>query len=165
MTLATHAAAGAALSLLVPAQPAAAFLLGFASHFALDALPHWDYPLRSAVEDQNNPLATDLRWGRDFFWDLLKIVSDGLLGLGLAGLVIWWSSENAALGALAGAAGAMAPDFLQFVYFKLRWRWLARLQLFHLWIHTKYKLNPRGLVGPLLQVGLVVAIMLFVYYS
>jgi hypothetical protein len=48
MILSTHAVVGAALagrSDAVP--PVAAFVVGFASYFAIDAIPHWDYPLRA----------------------------------------------------------------------------------------------------------------------
>jgi hypothetical protein len=49
MILSTHAIAGAAIASFLPSHPTAAFVLGFASHFVLDAIPHWDYPIRSAA--------------------------------------------------------------------------------------------------------------------
>jgi hypothetical protein len=47
MILCTHAVVGAALASFVPSHPAAAFAIGFASHFVLDAIPHWDYSIKS----------------------------------------------------------------------------------------------------------------------
>ena len=47
MILTTHAVVGAALASFVPSHPAAAFVLGFGSHFNLDAIPHVDYPIKS----------------------------------------------------------------------------------------------------------------------
>jgi hypothetical protein len=47
MILTTHAVVGAALASFVPSHPATAFVLGFASHFVLDAIPHVDYPIKS----------------------------------------------------------------------------------------------------------------------
>jgi hypothetical protein len=47
MILSTHAVVGVALASFVPSHPFAAFVIGFASHFALDAIPHWDYPIKS----------------------------------------------------------------------------------------------------------------------
>jgi hypothetical protein len=38
MILTTHAIVGAALASFMPSHPAAAFVVGFASHFALDAI-------------------------------------------------------------------------------------------------------------------------------
>jgi hypothetical protein len=47
MILSTHAVVGAALASFVPSHPLAALVIGFASHFALDAIPHRDYPIKS----------------------------------------------------------------------------------------------------------------------
>jgi len=47
MILSTHAIVGAALASFLPSHPAAAFVAGFASHFALDAIPHVDYLIKS----------------------------------------------------------------------------------------------------------------------
>jgi hypothetical protein len=47
MILTTHAIVGAARASFMPSHPAAAFVVGFASHFALDAIPHVDYPIKS----------------------------------------------------------------------------------------------------------------------
>jgi hypothetical protein len=33
---------------LIPAHPWLGLSLAFASHFLFDALPHWDYPIRSS---------------------------------------------------------------------------------------------------------------------
>jgi hypothetical protein len=44
MILTTHAVVGAALASFVPEHPAVAFVVGFGSHFILDAIPHVDYP-------------------------------------------------------------------------------------------------------------------------
>ena len=44
MILSTHAVVGAALASFVPSHPFAAFVIGFASHFALDTIRrpfHW----------------------------------------------------------------------------------------------------------------------------
>ena len=46
MILTTHAIVGAALASFLPSHPIAAFVAGFASHFALDAIPHVDYPIQ-----------------------------------------------------------------------------------------------------------------------
>jgi hypothetical protein len=47
MILSTHAIVGGAVASLLPSHPMPVAALGFASHFAIDAIPHWDYPLRS----------------------------------------------------------------------------------------------------------------------
>ena len=45
LILATHAIVGAATASQIPNHPVIALLAGIASHFAIDAIPHWDYPL------------------------------------------------------------------------------------------------------------------------
>ena len=56
MILSVHATFGAAVASLVPAHPVAAFALGFASHLALDLIPHRDYDLVSVeVESGSQP--------------------------------------------------------------------------------------------------------------
>ena len=47
MILTTHAIVGGALASLFPTHPITAIAAGFASHFVIDAIPHWDYPLQS----------------------------------------------------------------------------------------------------------------------
>jgi hypothetical protein len=47
MILSTHAIVGGALASLFPSHPVVIIAAGFASHFAIDAIPHWDYKLRS----------------------------------------------------------------------------------------------------------------------
>ena len=82
MTLTTHALVGAAAASLFPEHPYLAFAAGFASHFAIDALPHWDYAdyLRSMEWDPAQHLHTDMRLGKDFLRDLALIGADALLG-------------------------------------------------------------------------------------
>ena len=52
MILSTHAIVGGAIASLFPSHPALVAVAGFASHFAIDAIPHWDYPLRSISTGQ-----------------------------------------------------------------------------------------------------------------
>ncbi len=150
MILVTHSALGAALGAMA-GEPALGAALGFASHFVLDAIPHWDYELRSSRKDEQNPLNDDLIIGRDFWFDLLKIGLDAALGLGLA----FWLAGG--LG-LAGAFGALLPDFLPFAYFKFRrFPPLRALQKFHLRVHA-----TRRLTEPILGSGLQLALIIIV---
>jgi hypothetical protein len=47
MILSTHAVVGGAIASLFPSHPVLVAVAAFASHFAIDAIPHWDYPLRA----------------------------------------------------------------------------------------------------------------------
>lgn len=142
MILATHAIAGAALAAAMPDRPILAFTAGAASHFLLDAIPHWDYKLRSSRKDEDNPLNNDIVIGRYFWFDLIKIGTDALLGLILSWLFFHsFFADHGQLGLLtfiAGAIGGLLPDALQFAYFKLRSPWLTALQRFHYWIHADH---------------------------
>ena len=79
MILSTHAIVRAAIASFVPSHPTTAFVLGFASHFVLDAIPHWDYPISSA--SVNPKIGAPLTFDRALLRDLVVIGSDGLLGI------------------------------------------------------------------------------------
>lgn len=117
MVLTPHALVGAALASAVPTHPIAGFCLGFISHFILDSLPHWDYDLDFF---ETNSLTIK---------DLAKLTIDLVLGL----IIVWFFAPALIWGALGG----LAPDALQFVYYKTNSRWLSWLQKFHLWIHAE----------------------------
>lgn len=139
MTLATHAAVGAAAAAFFPEHPYLAFAAGFASHFAIDSLPHCDYAslLRSSRKNPFNPLETDMVIGRAFLHDLKLLGFDALIGFALAFFVAWFFGMDPRI-ALVGAGAGIFPDLLQFVYFKTRRTFFERvlnpLQRFHVWI-------------------------------
>lgn len=160
MILVTHGIVGGALGALVPRHPLVAFGLGFVSHFLLDALPHWDYPLRSGVKVEGSPDYHDFQIGRAFMFDLIKIASDVLAGLAAIISVFVYRDGLAAWPSLAaGFLGGILPDALQFAYFKLRWPTLKKLQEFHMWIHAKRR--PAFVPGFLPQALLIGLILLF----
>ena len=77
---------GATTRRIVPA-----FLLGIASHFALDAAPHWG------------------GWeGRPYFMEVA--VPDGLAGLAVMGVMTAVAPRGRRAAVLAGMAGAALPD-------------------------------------------------------
>ncbi len=139
MTLTTHALVGAAAASFFPEHPYLAFAAGFASHFAIDALPHWDYGeyLRSFSQKHSEPLSADMRMGKDFYRDLAIITGDALLGFVLTFVAAWILNVSPEI-ALVGAGAGIYPDLLQFVYFKIRKTMfepvLTYLQRFHQWV-------------------------------
>lgn len=154
MILSTHALVGAALANMFPAHPAAAFAVGFASHFALDAIPHADYPIRSASLDPK--IGASLRFDRALLQDAVTIGTDGLLGLVLAFLL--FASPGNEWGILLGAFGAVLPDAFQFLHARFPREPLRTLQRFHRWAHTRVELNKRVALAITSQILLVVAI-------
>ncbi len=161
MTLTTHALVGAAAASLFPSQPVLAFAAGFASHFAIDALPHWDYRILSKEQEESDRLKDNMNTKSPLFlFDLLRIGSDAVLGTVLAVVLFsfslfhlpWWF-------VILGAWAGILPDPLQFVYFKLRLKFMEPLQRFHIWVQKGRSIHPGPLIGLLLQAGLVALIV------
>jgi hypothetical protein len=88
--LTNHVLSGALIGALIR-RPAAAFAVGVASHFALDAVPHWG------------------DWGskRRF---LQVAVPDGLISLAAVGALAALSPAERRAAVVAGMAGAVLPD-------------------------------------------------------
>jgi hypothetical protein len=91
MLASTHLLSGAVIGSFV-SNPVKAFTLGFASHFILDAIPHWgNFPSYNKY---------------------LKIaVIDGLSLIVLTGALHANSPKHKRLSILSGALGAVFPDF------------------------------------------------------
>lgn len=156
MTLSTHAIAGAAVGALAAGNPALAASGAFMSHFLLDAIPHWDYKLSSSERKEDDPMT----WGVDtrakgFALDLAKTGFDSILGIGVvaATLALLGAPAFVWLGAILGALFGILPDFLQFVYFKVRREPLSSLQRFHIFMHADGDFNDRPAVGIPMQLG------------
>jgi hypothetical protein len=88
--LTNHVLSGALIGALAR-RPVPAFAAGVASHFVLDAVPHWG------------------KWGsrRRF---LRVAVADGLISLAAAGALTAAAPPERRLAVLAGMAGAALPD-------------------------------------------------------
>ncbi len=152
MSLATHALVGVAAARLFPQRPVTAFTVAFASHFLLDAIPHWDYPLGSYRSGPNNGMGADMVLGRAFFVDLLHIGTDAFLGVLLCAAVFWPVPGPRLDAFILGVTGGMLPDALQFVYLKFKHQPFTALQRFHLWAHHPRRvLEGRWVVGVALQ--------------
>jgi hypothetical protein len=139
MILSTHAVVGAAIASFLPEHPAAAFALAFASHYALDAIPHWDYPIASASMDPK--ICGPMRFDRAFLRDVVTIGADGLLGA-VAAFTLFASPQTGWV-VLLGAFGAMLPDALQFLHARFPHEPLKTLQRLHRWAHSKREIKAR----------------------
>ena len=99
MLLTNHVLSGALIGALVR-QPVPAFAVGVASHFVLDAMPHWG------------------KWrSRRHF--MRVAVPDGLISLAAMGALAALSPAERRAAVVAGMAGAALPDLDKpaFVYF------------------------------------------------
>lgn len=156
MILATHAIIGAAAGRLFDNNPWLSFAAGYVSHFATDAIPHSQYNLSSRVKKNDDKMNDDMVLDRRFIGDLALVALDCIGGFILA-LFIFQGGlgyNPATISLLAGAAGGVFPDFLQFVYFKIRFEPFITLQKIHNRIHAKEDLY--GIVGIASQVGIVI---------
>jgi hypothetical protein len=155
MILSTHAVVGGAIASLMPGHPVLAFVIGVASHYALDAIPHADYPLYSISVRRSAPSAMTLNWL--LVQDLGLITLDACVGLAI---VIWlYASLGATIAVLAGAIGAMLPDPLQVMQKLYPREPLRSLQRFHVWMHTKRRLGwTLGVTSQLSFVALVIGL-------
>jgi hypothetical protein len=170
MTLATHAAIGAAAASFFPEYPWIAFGAGVVSHFVIDALPHWDYKeWLWSLEEQPNRLESDFRYGSAFWHDLGVMGADALIGLVLTLIIAWLVPVSLTI-ALIGAGAGLYPDLLTFAYFKARRTapWLAQayepVQMFHSALQWR-ELHHMGYKAPLglsLQAALIVAVVVLV---
>jgi hypothetical protein len=163
MTLTTHAITGATVAALIPSHPVLGFVAAFASHFVLDAIPHWAYSIKSLKEDEENPMNSDMVIGKDFYFDILKIGADGILGLLASFVLLSVFLKCSPFIVLLGAIAGMMPDALQFVYWKWKHKPLTSLHRFHIYIHAKTDLNKRPVVGILLQLVLVCIVLVLAF--
>mgnify|MGYP000125419269 CR=1 FL=1 len=167
MVLFTHSVVGGALGSLLKSHPVLAFFAGFISHFILDAFPHWDYTLESGQKHESgNELKGDFVIDHRFLFDLVKIGTDLLVGAVIVYLFFVDNILDPILflqsGMFWGMVGGILPDFLQFAYYKTKREPLTTLQKFHISVHTNVRLKDRYIIGPLLQIALVL-LVLFVF--
>jgi hypothetical protein len=152
MTLTTHGVIGAATASLFPGNYALAWGVAFLSHFAMDAIPHWDYKTRS-MKRELNPLDSDFEVSRKSLIDLVKIGVDFTLGLAL-GYLLFPSALHDPLLVLGGAFFGILPDPLQFVYWKTRSEPFTSLQKLHIAIHAKHRIR-NWRIGIPIQLGVI----------
>ncbi len=153
MTLTAHAIVGAGIAAAMPAHPVLGVTLAFASHFLVDAIPHYDYQIRSASIHPNKGGSISL--DMPLFLDLASIGTDFALGL-LLSLIFFANVDNALLVLVAAFAGQL-PDALQFAYLKIKREPLIVLLKFHHFIHTSYHMRAHPLLGIFSQVGFIAA--------
>jgi hypothetical protein len=155
LTLTTHAIVGGAIASLMPAHPWLGLSLAFTSHFLLDALPHWDYPIRSS--SINPEVAARMKYDGALFADLLTIGGDAALGIVVAVILFNAQTPTSYLLALGGACAGMLPDALQFAYMRFPHQPLTSIQRFHEWIHTTRRMPKQSVLGIISQIALVTA--------
>ena len=166
MILTTHAIVGAAAGRIF-LNPLMAFAVGFISHFILDVIPHWGYGLKSRIRNEKEPLKEDIVLNREFIGDLARIGLDFVFGVSAA--IFIFRGEGGFIGApadlLAGIAGGLLPDFMQFLYFEIRRGPLIFFQKLHIYIHRGKELSvlPYGILSQIIVIIAAVIISKLIY--
>lgn len=166
MILTTHAIVGAAAGRIF-SNPLMAFAAGFISHFILDAIPHWAYALKSKARNKEEPLKENIVLNREFIGDLARIGLDFVLGVSAA--IFIFRGEDRFIGApanlLAGIAGGLLPDFMQFLYFKIRHEPLIFFQKLHIYVHKEKEFSalPYGIPSQIIVIIAAVIISKAIY--
>lgn len=153
MILVSHAIIGAAVARLVPNHPYLGFFLGIGSHFAVDAIPHWGYRLRSAIAGKDG-MVTNMKWGRDFLFDIMKITMDIIAGVALSFIIFRPYDADNAVAVFAGICGGVLPDGFRFLYYKIKAEPFVSIEGFHNFIHAKHFVRKRYL-GILSQAAII----------
>ncbi len=160
MILVSHAIIGGSLGRLFQ-SPLLAFFSGVLSHYAMDAIPHWEYDLKSIFRDEKTG-KKGVRIGAEFFMDIFSATLDLVAGIVLTFLIFRNANEGADsyISLVAGIIGGIFPDGLQFLHLFIKDEPLATHQKFHNVVHAKLRLTRRPLVGIPLQVALVTLFVL-----
>ncbi|OHA45919.1 MAG: hypothetical protein A2541_02825 [Candidatus Taylorbacteria bacterium RIFOXYD2_FULL_36_9] len=152
MILSVHVTFGVAVASLVPTHPVAGFVLGFASHLVLDAIPHKDYSLLSVdLDSKRDPklfafIIKKFRVVRDVTF----VSSDLFLGLVLA--FLFFFNPLHPLSLLVGLIGSLLPDFITFLYVIFNHQSLNLFQKLHSgFFHSKNTLNLNQFTGVVFQ--------------
>jgi hypothetical protein len=159
LNLSTHAIVGGAVASLFSSHPVLVAVAGFASHFAIDAIPHWDYPLQAVSMKRGADNRHQLIIDRRLLFDATVVSLDACAGLAMA---VWLFATPATFGAIVlGAIAGMAPDALCFAQKLYPRKPLNSLQRFHRWMHAKQRLTwPIGVSSQLLFAATVSGIVI-----
>lgn len=163
MVLTPHAVIGAVVAIQFPENPALGVAAAFASHFVLDAIPHWHYSVPAIKEAKRLMSIKPFTGSKNGWRDLTLISGDFFLGFIISATVAIAIGKPVIFAALWGAAAGVFPDFLQFVYFILPKPPLSTIYNFHMWIHAKKRLDNQPFVGISQQILLVALGILAVF--
>lgn len=119
MILTPHAVVGAALTNMFPNDPVLGFSIAFLSHFALDAIPHYQYDISKFLDEDTKSVKSILKDAGSAM-HFLFIVFDLVVALSLC-FLIFIKNRQSAMITLIGVIGGLLPDFLLFIYYKYKY--------------------------------------------
>lgn len=164
MTLATHIVVGAAVARVLASNPVEAFVIGLATHYLLDSIVHWDYPLSAYSSEKAMPEQTKVHLNKYIFLDMGKVLLDVAIGF----VIVFFVHQQFISGnmstlwlLLIAALGAVLPDFIQFAYGIFKIHPLGLMQRFHHYMHAGANFNNRPILGISTQVCLIALVSVF----
>lgn len=155
MFLTVHSATGALIGDSI-GNPFFAFLLGMASHFLLDRIPHFD---PSGYEDFETKPIRLTRAGKKY----VTIVFIDTFFVGIF-LLILFKKQQHPYPAMFGALGTVAPDYLMGLAKLTKNKWLLIYDSFHRRIHFDPKKIPVTFISGNLTQVVTLCIALFLLF-
>lgn len=149
---------------LAKIDPTLGFLVALASHYLSDAIPHWDYPLKSIDDGQNADKKTWSHNPKSLLVDFSRTAVDGLIGITISLVILWPTTFYDFFSLFLIILGSILPDFLQGLYFIKHTRFLKPLQRLHDSVHTKIKLGHYPLFGVPFQLIIFLLALFFIKY-
>lgn len=125
MFVTTHAAIGALIAEHIPDHPYVAFVLGIASHFLSDIIPHGDTNLYKEYIS-----------GRKVKRSIAYSVIDGVLAMFFVIIMLNTMPSEAKLAVSLGMIGGVLPDLIVGVYEVFKFQWLISLHRIHFFFHN-----------------------------
>ncbi|MDO8617412.1 MAG: hypothetical protein Q7N87_00750 [Candidatus Uhrbacteria bacterium] len=125
MFITTHAALGALIAEQIPNHPIAAFVLGMASHFLSDIIPHGDLNLYKGFIS-----------GSKVKRAVAYVVVDGIAAIFFVMFIFNTKIFDHRLAISMGIAGGVLPDLLVAVYELFRVKGLSAFHRFHFFFHN-----------------------------
>jgi len=157
MVLTPHSIVGAAIANLMPENPELSFALAWASHYAIDMIPHRDYDIDHFFDKDKKTFKSVLKNTKAQF-NLLIIGFDFVIGVGICFLLFVRNRQSLIL-TLVGIAGGVLPDILQFIYYTFKKQPWIFFQKIHDIFHNPDKMMDRPITGTLTQAGAIVLIL------
>jgi hypothetical protein len=162
MILTPHAIVGSVITNLLPNNPALGFALAYASHYALDVIPHLDYDISGFIDEDNKTVRSVFHNVAATVKSLSIIAIDFSVALTLCAFIFIHDDKTMYL-TMSGAAAGMLPDFLQFVYLQFKKYPWTTFQWIHDYFHNPDRMKDNRAMGTLTQI-VTPSIILFFYF-
>lgn len=172
MTLTTHSIVGAAIANLMPANPEFGFALAYASHYLSDMIPHAELVSEESIIEKDDPnnFSYKAKNLKSIFFDAKSSFGFLIIGIDfLVALALCWllfvRNRQSLIATIAGVAGGLLPDFLQFLYYKFKKEPWTFFQKIHHFFHSENHMENSPVLGSLPQIFLPILFVIFYFLT